>query len=169
MEQPGQKYCKEMGRHWWIVVVAPMKWWLGTVCGESLSGPTATAVTGETSTGLIRAKPPEAARTSQALPASVYFASGSATLSSNAREALRAIGNGLIGVPYVIEVTGYSDASGDEAKNRALAGERAKAVREALLAAGVKADLVRLAAPRDVVGGRDAEKSRRVDIAFAVR
>ena len=86
------------------------------------------------------AKPPPAAGTAVALPARVYFANGSATLDANAKETVRAIGNGLTGVPYVIEITGYVDASGPAAKNRSLAEQRAKAVRDALVAAGAPAD-----------------------------
>jgi membrane fusion protein (multidrug efflux system) len=119
-----------------------------------------------TPTADAKSPPPDARR---ALPASVYFARGSAALSSNAKEALRAIGNGLIGVPYTVEITGYADATGSAAKNRALAAQRAKVVRDALMAAGVKADLLRVATRADSVGGADAEMARRVDIAFEAR
>jgi membrane fusion protein (multidrug efflux system) len=115
------------------------------------------------------AKAPPHSVANNALPASVYFARGSAALTPNANAALRAIGNALIGVPYVVEITGYADANGQAAKNRALAEQRAEAVRDALMAAGVKADLVRVANPADVIGGTDPERARRVDIAFVVR
>jgi membrane fusion protein (multidrug efflux system) len=119
-------------------------------------------------------KPPPASATASALPARVYFASGSAALDANAKESLRSIGNGLIGngligAPYPIEITGYVDSKGAAAKSRVLAEQRAKAVRDALVAAGVKADRIRLSPPANIVGGSEHEQARRVDIAFAVR
>lgn len=114
-------------------------------------------------------KPTVSASTGGALPARVYFATGSAALDANAREALRSIGNGLIGVPYRIEITGYVDARGAGAKNRALAEQRARAVRDALVAVGVQADRIRMSPPANIVGGSEHETARRVDIAFAVR
>ena len=114
-------------------------------------------------------KPPPASATASALPARVYFASGSAALDANAKESLRSIGNGLIGAPYPIEIMGYVDAKGAAAKNRVLAEQRAKAVRDALVATGVKADRIRLSPPANIVGGSEHAQARRVDIAFAVR
>jgi membrane fusion protein (multidrug efflux system) len=105
----------------------------------------------------------------RSLPASIRFASGSSALDANAREALRSIGNGLAGTPYVIDVTGYVDARGSAAGNRKLAEARARAVREALLATGVDAQRVRLAAPVNVVGHADPAQARRVDIALSPR
>lgn len=104
-----------------------------------------------------------------ALPARIYFTSGSATLDANAREALRSIGNGLAGTPYVVDITGYVDASGSAAKNRALAEQRAKAVRDALAATGVPNERLRLAPPAGIVGHADPAQARRVDIALAPR
>lgn len=112
---------------------------------------------------------PSAAAASGALPARIYFGSGSATLDANAREALRSIGNGLAGTPYVVDITGYVDASGSTAKNRALAEQRAKAVRDALAATGVPNDRLRLAPPAGIVGHADPAQARRVDIALSPR
>ena len=103
------------------------------------------------------------------LPARIVFANGSAVLDANAQQALRSIGLGLAGTPYAIRITGYADASGAAAKNRALAEQRAKAVRDALAASGVPAERLQLAPPASVTGGADAAQARRVDIAVAVR
>jgi membrane fusion protein (multidrug efflux system) len=104
-----------------------------------------------------------------ALPARIYFASGSAALDANAREALRSIANGLTGIPYVVDITGYVDARGAATKNRALAEQRARAVRDALTATGVPVDRLRLAPPANLVGHNDAAQARRVDISLSVR
>jgi membrane fusion protein, multidrug efflux system len=114
-------------------------------------------------------KQPSTFATAGALPARVYFANGSASLDANAKETVRAIGNGLTGVPYVVEITGYVDASGPAAKNRSLAEQRAKAVRDALVAAGAPADRMRLKPPASVVGAANDGQGRRVEIAFAIR
>jgi membrane fusion protein (multidrug efflux system) len=103
------------------------------------------------------------------LPARIYFATGSAVLDPNAREALRSIGNGLAGTPYVVDITGYIDAQGSVAKNRTLAEQRAKAVRDALAATGVPSERLRLAPPASLVGHSDAAQARRVDIALVPR
>jgi membrane fusion protein, multidrug efflux system len=120
------------------------------------------------------AAPPEAGKgaspgSASLLPARIVFASGSATLDDNAQQALRSIGLGLAGTPYAIRITGYADARGAAAKNRALAEQRAKAVRDALAASGVPAERLQLAPPATVTGGTDAAQARRVDIAVAVR
>ncbi len=103
------------------------------------------------------------------LPARIYFASGSAALDANAREALRSIANGLTGIPYVVDITGYVDAQGSATKNRALAEQRARAVRDALTATGVPVDRLRLAPPANLVGHNDAAQARRVDISLSAR
>lgn len=103
------------------------------------------------------------------LPARIYFASGSAALDANAREALRSIANGLTGIPYVVDITGYVDARGSATKNRALAEQRARAVRDALTATGVPVDRLRLAPPANLVGHNDAAQARRVDISLSAR
>lgn len=104
-----------------------------------------------------------------ALPAHIYFATGSAALDPNAREALRSIGNGLAGTPYVVDITGYVDARGPAAKNRTLAEQRAKAVRDALLATGVPSERLRLVPPASLVGHSDPAQARRVDVALSAR
>ncbi len=56
------------------------------------------------------------------------------------------------------------DSDGDPAKNTELAKARAIAARDALVAAGVKAERIELKAPSDIVGGTDQARARRVDI-----
>ncbi len=103
------------------------------------------------------------------LPARIYFATGSAALDPNAREALRSIGNGLTGTPYVVDITGYVDAQGPATKNRTLAELRAKAVRDALVATGVPSERLRLVPPASLVGHTDPTQARRVDVALSAR
>jgi membrane fusion protein (multidrug efflux system) len=138
-----------------------------TVKPRPLETPKA-AVASAPAAGAAGAAAPPAASAS-VLPARVYFASNSASLDANAQEALRTISSGLVGSPYVVEITGYADGAGASTRNRTLAEQRAKAVRDALMATGVPPERLRLAQPGNVVGGADPKLARRVEIAFAVR
>jgi outer membrane protein OmpA-like peptidoglycan-associated protein len=65
-----------------------------------------------------------------------------------------------------LAVTGYTDRTGDAAKNEELAKQRAQAVRDALVAAGVPATSIEMRPPMFVetgAAGSDAE-ARRVEI-----
>jgi membrane fusion protein (multidrug efflux system) len=137
-----------------------------TVVPKALPAPAAPTAA---PSAVARAEPARAAPAASPLPARVFFASGSAVLDANAREALRALGNGLAGTPYVVDVTGFVDATGSATKNRALAEQRAKAVRDALVQTGMAADRVRLAPPARVVAEGDAAAARRVEISLAPR
>lgn len=61
-------------------------------------------------------------------------------------------------------LSGFHDPSGDPAKNAELAKERAKAVRAALVAAGVDVARVALRKPESTLGGGTPEEARRVEI-----
>jgi outer membrane protein OmpA-like peptidoglycan-associated protein len=61
-------------------------------------------------------------------------------------------------------VSGYHDRTGDPERNAELAKERAIAVRDALVAAGVPLDRVELSKPQVTAGGTDDTLARRVDI-----
>jgi outer membrane protein OmpA-like peptidoglycan-associated protein len=66
-----------------------------------------------------------------------------------------------------VDVTGYADASGDPAQNAEIAKNRAKAVRDALQAAGIDEASINMKPPASFTGtGGDAE-ARRVDVAKA--
>ena len=97
-----------------------------------------------------------------------YFASGKADLAAGAGEALadvvkQAKDGAATGRKLV--VSGFHDATGDAAKNAELAKQRAMAVRDALVAAGVSVSQVELKKPEQTqAGGTDAE-ARRVEVA----
>jgi outer membrane protein OmpA-like peptidoglycan-associated protein len=61
-------------------------------------------------------------------------------------------------------LSGFHDASGDPARNAELAKERAKAVRTALVAAGVDVARVALRKPESTMGGGTPEEARRVEV-----
>lgn len=92
-----------------------------------------------------------------------YFASGQAELAAGAAEALVDVVKGARGGKKII-ISGFHDAKGNAVRNAELARQRALAVREALMAAGVPEQQIRLDKPAQTAGtGSDAE-ARRVEI-----
>ncbi len=95
-----------------------------------------------------------------------YFASGKADLAPGALAALgEAIAAAKGGARLVI--SGFHDATGDPAFNAELARQRAFAVRDALIGAGVAETSLELKKPEMTTGsGADAE-ARRVEVVIA--
>lgn len=94
-----------------------------------------------------------------------YFASGDAQLAAGASEALVDVVKGARGGKKVL-ISGFHDARGNAVRNAELARQRALAVRDALIAAGVPDSQIRLDKPAQAAGtGSDAE-ARRVEIAL---
>ena len=71
---------------------------------------------------------------------------------------------GMQGQTGMIDITGHTDRSGSRDANVELAKRRALAVRDALVAAGVSAERLRLKPPQDVVGSGSDADARRVEI-----
>jgi outer membrane protein OmpA-like peptidoglycan-associated protein len=106
------------------------------------------------------------AATTAGLPAKVYFDVGAATIGADGAKTIAAAADAIKQGGLKVALTGYTDKTGDVAKNEELAKNRAAAVRDALQAAGVDAAGIEMKAPMFVeVGatGGDAE-ARRVEI-----
>jgi membrane fusion protein (multidrug efflux system) len=95
---------------------------------------------------------------------SVLFESGKATLSQEALTLLQRAVATMKGQSGPIAITGYADRKGNHAANLDLAKQRAIAVQGALVAAGVDAKRLHLAAPAEVTGSGSDDDARRVDI-----
>ncbi|MDP2818835.1 MAG: OmpA family protein [Polaromonas sp.] len=94
-----------------------------------------------------------------------YFASGEAELAAGAAEALVDVIKGVRGGKKIV-ISGFHDTRGNAVRNAELARQRALAVREALMAAGVADHQIRLEKPVQTAGtGSDAE-ARRVEISL---
>jgi len=102
-----------------------------------------------------------------ALPARVHFAYRSATLDRSAQQTIEAVAAALKASPDTVEVSGYADSKGTPQRNHKFAAERAKAVRDGLVAQGVAGDRIRLVEPVQVVGDGDPVEARRVEIVAA--
>jgi cytochrome c5 len=111
--------------------------------------------------------PPATAAAGGSGSGSVYFATGKAALDSQAQQAIAAIAAAAKGSEERVAITGYTDKTGNRAQNIELAKERAKVVREALVAAGVPRDRIDMKPPMEITGGADDKQARRVDVAMA--
>ena len=98
----------------------------------------------------------------------VYFEVGKATLPA---EVAKPLGDALAAVTAdrdkKLMLSGFHDPSGDPATNAELAKNRAKAVREALIARGVAANRIVLRKPEQTAADGPAEDARRVEIRLA--
>jgi K(+)-stimulated pyrophosphate-energized sodium pump len=92
-----------------------------------------------------------------------YFATASAEVAPNAREALTDVIKAVQSGSTVL-VSGYHDASGDPAKNAELAKQRAMAVSDALKAAGAPEDKIELAKPEQSQADGPPSEARRVEV-----
>lgn len=95
-----------------------------------------------------------------------YFASGKADLATGALEALRdSVAAAQAGKRLVI--SGFHDATGDAAFNAELAKQRALAVRDTLMGAGVPEAKIELKKPEQTTGSGNAAEARRVEVVIA--
>jgi outer membrane protein OmpA-like peptidoglycan-associated protein len=94
-----------------------------------------------------------------------YFASGKSELAAGAADALLDVVKGARGGKKVV-ISGFHDDKGNAARNAELARQRALAVREALIAAGVPDSQIRLDKPAQTAGTGNDAQARRVEIAL---
>jgi cytochrome c oxidase cbb3-type subunit 3 len=119
-------------------------------------------------TGPAPAAAPEAAAPASAPDvAKLYFDSGKADLSADASSALQGIIDfATANADSRIAISGFHDATGSAAANAELAKNRAKAVREALKAAGISEDRIEMRKPEMTEGGGDPAEARRVEVSL---
>lgn len=97
--------------------------------------------------------------------AKVYFPLGGAVLGSNDEPAIAAtVAEVQARGDAIVLLSGFHDESGDAHVNAEIAKQRALAVREALLTAGVSGDRIKLRKPESTLGSGSAEEGRRVEI-----
>ncbi len=111
------------------------------------------------------AEEPEIAPVGEAL-VKVFFAVDSATLAVVDSEGVvvKTIEVLKLQPKAIVLLSGFHDPSGDAAHNAALAKARAEAVRNALVAAGVAPERVKLRKPETTVGSGSPEEGRRVEV-----
>ena len=107
-----------------------------------------------------------AAQATADFPARIYFDTGSATIGVDDGARVAAIAETIRKDDLKVAITGYTDRTGDAAKNEELAKSRALAVHDALKAAGVADASMQMSPPMFIetgAGGSDAE-ARRVEV-----
>ena len=100
------------------------------------------------------------------LAGTLFFDSGSAQPSAEAATVIAVIHGAAEAAPTrKLVISGFHDASGDAAINQELAKQRAFAVRDALVAAGVARERIALRKPATTEGGSaDDPQARRVEV-----
>jgi outer membrane protein OmpA-like peptidoglycan-associated protein len=101
-----------------------------------------------------------------ALPAKVYFDVGVAVLGPEGQKTVDDVIATVSAQDLTVTITGYTDRTGNVGQNIELAKQRALAVRDALLDAGVPAGQIIMKPPLTITttgSGSDAE-ARRVEI-----
>jgi outer membrane protein OmpA-like peptidoglycan-associated protein len=154
-------------RWWpWIIgalILLLLWWWFA---GRS-TAPVATAPAPATTPPAASTAPAPAAATFAGFPAKVYFETGSVTLGPDGSAMVAAAAEQAKKDGLKLGITGYTDKTGDAAKNEEIAKNRALAVRDALKNAGVAETSLELRPPMFVEAGAsgtsDAE-ARRVEI-----
>jgi outer membrane protein OmpA-like peptidoglycan-associated protein len=146
----------------WLIGAAVVLFLWNLMTGGSTPAPAPTAA--------VTAPAPTPAAASAvaaaSLPAKVYFDVGAATLGADGSKTLGTVADLIKKDGLKVVVTGYTDRTGDMAKNEELAKSRAAAVRDALKAAGVAEVNIEMKPPMMVevgAAGGDAE-ARRVEI-----
>jgi outer membrane protein OmpA-like peptidoglycan-associated protein len=103
------------------------------------------------------------------LPAKVYFDVGSPNIEGPSAVTLAQAVIAVKNQGLAVDITGYTDKTGDAAANEVLAKQRAEAVRDRLIAAGVPEGKINMKPPFSITTtgtGSDAE-ARRVEITLA--
>ncbi len=111
---------------------------------------------------------PFSASAAEALPAAVNFEVSKSELPAGAAESIKAIAEMMKAKADVkVQVSGFTDKTGDADKNKELAKARAFAVRDALKAAGIAEDRIVLKRPDLVMTMGSPEEARRVELTVA--
>jgi outer membrane protein OmpA-like peptidoglycan-associated protein len=100
------------------------------------------------------------------LPAKVYFDQGQATVDAGDRRAIEAVANTAQVIGQAVTVTGFAERTQDTSQDLTLANNRAAAVRDALVTAGIPSEKIEIRPP-EVAGVATDTEARRVEIALA--
>lgn len=97
-------------------------------------------------------------------PTTVYFEAGETRIDEEDRQRIASAAASARTRDRPVAITGYTGRSGDEEANYELAKDRANAVRDALVDAGIAEEKIVVGPPAFVTGAAKDEEARRVDI-----
>jgi len=150
----------------WIIGAAVLLFLWNLFGGKSTPPPAPAPVVSAPAPAPMPAPVTPAAPVGMTLPAKVYFDVGAAAIGADGGSKIADVADLAKKDGLKLSVTGYTDKTGDVAKNEELAKSRASAVRDALKAAGVAEANIEMKPPMFVevgAAGGDAE-ARRVEI-----
>jgi outer membrane protein OmpA-like peptidoglycan-associated protein len=108
---------------------------------------------------------PAAAAAPAVAVARIYFESGVAALPADAEGPLgQALAAARAGADAKVVISGFHDKTGNPEQNAELAKQRALAVRDALVSAGIPETRIELRKPVEAEGGTDDREARRVEV-----
>ena len=100
-------------------------------------------------------------------PVAILFAVGQNALPADASAQLAGMVEGArANAAARLQISGFTDASGDPTLNEELAKARASAVRDALVAAGIPEERIDMKKPETITGAGTDEEARRVEVSL---
>ncbi len=126
---------------------------------------TATSAATSAATAADSAATTANARATVVGPAKIFFASGKLDVAADSADKLKPIVDAIkAGSASKAIVSGYHDKTGNPDQNAELAKNRAKAVRDELIKAGLADGQVELQKPQETEGSSNDQEARRVEV-----
>ncbi len=111
--------------------------------------------------------PAPAAQPALPVVAKVHFPSGATGVPAEAAAALQPVMDAARAHPAArLAISGFHDKTGNAEQNAEVAKQRAFAIRDLLVAAGIDAGRIELRKPQETMGGADDAEARRVEVSI---
>ncbi len=133
------------------------------------ASPAPVAASAPTMAAPVTASPVAAPPATDALAAiKFYFETGKTDLPADANVQLAAMIEAVKGGKAAkLAISGFHDKTGNPEQNAELAKNRAMAVKQALIAAGLTDQQIEMRKPQETTGGADDREARRVEVSAA--
>jgi cytochrome c oxidase subunit II len=157
----------------WVIAIAAfiavaVALWMGLMAAFNGQNPTGQNTATTAATVPAPATEPKTAAPALMMPGNVslFFAVNQISPPADAAQKLDALINyGRANPNAKIAVSGFADKTGDTEKNAQLSKERAQAIRNQLISAGMPEDRIMLQKPQSITGDQSNDlEARRVDV-----